>query len=181
MIRKSLFDVPVWVGKITLNKKLLKQLLKKSIEQNYIHNEKSSWHGSIQTYDLLKVKGFKYTQKQIENKFYQETKCKVAMTCAWICKNPKGSFNAQHIHADCHLSGVYYLQHNNNGNITFENSNQVVQSTSLHTKDKHFFHRYKLEVQEDMIVFFPASVPHFTETNTKETDRLALSFNLVYI
>ena len=181
MIRKSLFDVPLWIGKLNLNNDLLKFILQECIKNNYIHYEKSSREGSLQTYNLLAVKGFKYTKRQIENKFFQETNHKVAMNAAWICKNPKGSFNAMHIHAECHISGVYYLQHNDNGNIIFDNPNPVVQSYYLFDKDKHFIHRFTQPVEEGMIIFFPASVPHLTETNTKETDRLALSFNLSYI
>lgn len=180
MIRKEFFETPLWISDISLNNKLLIEILEECIKQKYT-DTKSSINGAIQTLNLLNVNNFFHTKKTIEELFLQETGKEVTVKNAWICKNPKGSKNKTHVHGGCDISGVYYIKvPKNSGNIIFHNPNQVVQTQELYDKDKCFSQIWYINSEENKIMFFPSWVPHETQENKAENDRIALSFNIVY-
>jgi len=181
MIRNSLFETPVWSSQLELNKDLLIKIFDDAVTNNYTA-QNSSTEGSVQTQNICKVSSFLYSKTEIEKIFKCMTNQKVSIVSAWICKNPPGSRNKNHIHGDCDLSGVYYLSTpENSGNIVFYNPNPVTQHKDLITKDKCFWHQYSLQPKEKGILFFPCWLPHEVEINKSQKDRLALSFNMVYI
>jgi uncharacterized protein (TIGR02466 family) len=181
MIRNELFETPLWSSKLNLNIDLLLKIFDESVKNNYTA-QKSSVDGSIQTQNLCSVGSFAYSKNKIEKLFKDTTNQSVSITTAWICKNPPGSRNKNHIHGGCDLSGVYYMRTpENSGNIIFSNPNPVAQHKDLNSKDKCFWHQFSLKPVEKGILFFPCWVPHEVETNRSQKDRLALSFNMVYI
>ena len=181
MIRNDLFESPIWSSQLELDINLLTKIFNEAVENNYTA-QNSSTDGSIQTQNLCEVDTFKHTKIKIEELFKDETNQDVLITSAWICKNPPGSRNKNHIHGGCDLSGVYYIYTlKNSGNILFSNPNPIVQHKEIYNKDKCFWHQYKLEPKENGILFFPCWLPHEVETNRSQKDRLALSFNMVYI
>jgi|TARA_X000001036_G_scaffold428713_1_gene458865 uncharacterized protein (TIGR02466 family) len=181
MIRNDLFETPIWSTQVELDINTLIKIFDEAVKNNYTALN-SSTDGSIQTQNLCKTDAFKDIKINIEEIFKDETNQEVSITSAWICKNPPGSRNKNHIHGACDLSGVYYIQTpKNSGDIVFSNPNPIVQHKELYNKDKCFWHQYKLEPVEKGILFFPCWVPHEVETNKSEKNRLALSFNMVYI
>ena len=181
MIKNDIFSTPIWNGHIDLNDTILNKFLKLATEQNYV-DQKSSIDGAIQTLNLIEEPNFYHSKNAIENLFFEETHNKVKMINAWICKNPPGSRNRQHVHGGCDISGVYYIKvPENSGIIRFANPNPVAIHKDLHKKEKCFWQEYSMYPKEKGILFFPCWVPHEVETNKSQEDRLALSFNMVYI
>lgn len=181
MIRNNIFETPIWNGSINLNNKLLLEIFNQCVEKKYT-DIKSSIDGAFQTSNLIYVEQFYDSKERIENLFYEETNSKVNIKNAWICKNPPGSRNRQHVHGSCDISGVYYIKvPENSGAIIFANPNPVAMHKELYNIDKCFWQEYSMYPKEKGILFFPCWVPHEVETNKSQEDRLALSFNMVYI
>tara|TARA_B100001996_G_C18384010_1_gene486485 strand:+ start:72 stop:608 length:537 start_codon:yes stop_codon:yes gene_type:complete len=94
----------------------------------------------------------------------------------WMNINNKGDYNLEHVHPDCHLSGIWYFTDNNN---------------SLELRDPNGFNRYKLNNTVDDfhetyhwdckagdMVIFPSDVSHSVDIHTLDTPRVSMAFNL---
>lgn len=182
MLRKDIFKFSIWGGSVLINNNLLLKVFKGLEDFGFSKSQKSSQEGSLQTPDISNYKEFTHTKKTIEDLFYDETSKKVKLINAWICKNPKGAYNSSHLHGQCHISGVYYIQKpKDSGDIVFENPSEFVQIMDIPDKDEMFNQIWKQPVEEGQIIFFPSNLKHYTEVNKSDLPRFALSFNLVYI
>jgi uncharacterized protein (TIGR02466 family) len=99
----------------------------------------------------------------------------------WTTIYPQGAFVPQHIHDNCLLSGVFYAKARPGcGNLVFEDPAHVAKNMS--SRGANVFptlpSRYTQEIQEGMMVLFPAWLPHQTRANRSGEDRIIVSFNI---
>ena len=83
------------------------------------------------------------------------------MSNAWIVINEAGDFNKPHDHIPAHWAGVYYVQASE-GDLKFVDPN------------------LNLTPHDELLALFPAELRHWVHPHDQETDRIAISFNLVY-
>lgn len=105
--------------------------------------------------------------------------CNVTM---WANINGPGHYNKRHHH--CHsntfLSGVYYVKTPpRSGNIRFYDPRG---SVLLGMADGEYFEYISenvyVEVEENMLLFFPSWLEHDVETNMSQYDRISVAFNV---
>lgn len=99
----------------------------------------------------------------------------------WTTIYPPGAFVPEHVHSNALLSGVFYAQAPANcGNIVFRDPSSVAKIMFMR-KITEFPSVDTLEVhpvKTGSMVIFPAWLPHSTEVNESEQDRIIVSFNL---
>jgi uncharacterized protein (TIGR02466 family) len=120
-------------------------------------------------YDLLGV------DKNIE--FY--------ITNSWLMKHKSGQWAQRHTHANSLLSGIFYLQVNENtGSLLFEKGlSHIGIFPSIFDipfqKDTQFnFTKFSIRPNNNDLILFPSHLPHSVEVNNSNEDRYCLSFNV---
>lgn len=109
--------------------------------------------------------------------------CDIALTEAWLNINDsRQCMNSEHVHGDV-FSGVFYLQTpEGSGKLSLVNPgiNKMWDGCQL-TSNKNQFTGESISIEpvEGNIIFFPSYLPHSSETNDHDEERISISFNLI--
>lgn len=102
----------------------------------------------------------------------------LTITDCWITKSTKHQYGHIHNHMPSDISGVYYFQTSQeDGSIFFENPLQIAYSSKLGNKNI-FFPSYKIKPNVGKIILFPGWLSHGVDTNTTDSERISISFNI---
>ncbi len=106
---------------------------------------------------------------------------KVAITNMWATIYPKGAYVPEHIHNNSLYSGVYYAKAAPYcGNIVFKDPAYI--SKTMASKLSNGFPSVSIvhtqEVESGLMVIFPSWLPHASQPNESNEDRIIVSFNL---
>ena len=93
----------------------------------------------------------------------------------WTNINETGSRNAIHDHMLHHYVACYYLQGENTGDIIFHNPQNVTMACHPHGP---FVSRYTYSPKDGDLLVWPAWVPHETEINKSNRQRINVAFNI---
>lgn len=147
-------------GDYTVDKKILDKLpdLKEEIIKNvYLFTEK-----------YLKV---------VDSEFY--------LTTSWIVNHHPNDWAQTHHHTNSLLSGVYYLETNENcGDICFEKSSNEQDIFPSALKPNMLEYNYttggeiSFEPKNGLILIFPSNLNHKVKSNKSNKNRYSLAFNL---
>lgn len=99
--------------------------------------------------------------------------------------NMPGSYQLSHVHTQCHMSGVLWVDgYENSGNLVFQNPDclakaQLMESMFLDLKIKeNIVPYYHFRPLCGTMILFPPDLRHHVETNLTDKDRISLGFNL---
>ena len=106
---------------------------------------------------------------------------------AWININGFKDYNSNHIHPNCLLSGVYYIQSDkNSGDIVFQHPASVLMSYDWQfiLKDKNVnecsSNSWWLPSKPQKLYLFPSWLHHSVKPNLNTNfERISISFNLI--
>ena len=113
------------------------------------------------------------------------TNVSVSVGNLWTTFYPQGGYIPQHIHGNCLMSGVYYVQADKDAcSIVFTDPSWVAK-TMLNGggKLKEFPTdgvKFHVPIKENLMLIFPSWLPHHTLQNKSTNDRIIISFNLVF-
>jgi hypothetical protein len=104
---------------------------------------------------------------------------------AWITINAPNSYLLTHVHSDCLLSGVMWVDiPENSGNLVFTNTNswhspEIFDSVddSIRNNYNHCS-KYFFPPIEGKMIIFPAYLPHYVTENNSSKNRISITFNL---
>lgn len=103
----------------------------------------------------------------------------------WFNINPPGASNSTHVHTDSFLSGVFYVQSPSEcGDIVFErqpHEQYILGSQIRNSKIIPSAAQWKFTPKGNMLLVFPAWVPHHVEINNSSTNRISISFNILQV
>ena len=110
--------------------------------------------------------------KEDIDKFNDSFQCSSIIGDSWFEKALKSDFHLPHNHGPFGFSAVCYVKYDNKVHTPTEFvgpfSNFIDGCTLTHIP----------QVKEGSLIFFPASILHFTRPNTSNKERIVLSFNL---
>jgi hypothetical protein len=109
----------------------------------------------------------------------------------WYNINPKYSYNQEHNHPNCFLSGVFYLKiPTNSGKIFFLRSNtecdrmnfitSVLSNKGMNVDNNRINCEHWFVPYEGLLILFPSYLTHYVEQNLTDdldSDRVSLAFN----
>ncbi len=99
-------------------------------------------------------------------------------TGAWVNINKKGNSNIQHCHPNNVISGVFYLQVNDNtGMINFKNPTPS-QHYPVNNANSTFGGSYSISPLVNEVIFFPSYLDHYVSASKSDEDRISIAFNL---
>lgn len=97
---------------------------------------------------------------------------------SWFSLFKKNNFGHIHMHSDADVSGVIYLESDEqDGNIYFLNPNKLAQHSRTYTNLDPII-KYSPKVCK--ILLFPGWLEHGIETNLTDNNRLSFSFNIIF-
>ena len=116
-------------------------------------------------------------------KNFLNSKKKATIEEAWLNINKKGSYNLEHEHPNCFISGVYYVNTPiDGGDIIF-----IHPSTTINYvwPVKNCFEQYNefnsniwtFKAEKNKLLLFPSWLKHRVEENKNNEDRISISFN----
>ena len=105
------------------------------------------------------------------------------MTNSWVVKHNPGDWAQNHIHTNCLVSGVTYLQvSENSGEIEFHyDANEFFFPSCLSLEftegNELNFKSFLVQPEQNMITLFPSKLQHSVRQNESNETRYALAFN----
>ena len=182
----DLFKVPIASDKIMLDKKPILNKINKI--KNYKNNKRSNVGGK--QYSLKKNFNLKLVEilEQKANLFAKKLDLKVPLKLdhMWVNINKKDSYNISHLHPQCQLSGVLYLDVPlNSGHIIFHNPVGKILSYDWGENNINRYNNYTastltMRAESLRYYLFPSWLIHEVEINKTNKKRMAISFNFKY-
>jgi uncharacterized protein (TIGR02466 family) len=108
------------------------------------------------------------------------------ITKAWATFSTKGQHIASHKHTASHYSLVYYVEAEEQGNITFEQD--TWQKTGMYVPaNRNYFTKWSdinfasvnYPSETGGLIIFPSNLLHYTQENTKERPRISISADVL--
>ncbi len=98
---------------------------------------------------------------------------------SWASLFKQGNYGHCHHHGSTDISGVYYFRTgNSDGKIYFENPVPCMTSSFVY---KSLCERQEIVPSDGLLCLFPGWLMHGISTNTKDTDRISISFNVDFL
>ncbi len=170
-----------------LNQQLL-QIVYQLKQQDPGHTASNilGWHSRINLFDLPELAFFKQLIDAAIAEVAQAvgySEVKITPANCWANINPKYASNKIHDHANCLLSGVYYVKTPpNSGNLTFYDPREAktfykpkVSAFTAYTGDAVGY-----AVEAGTLLIFPSWLKHGVDPNLSDDDRVSISFNYVF-
>lgn len=101
----------------------------------------------------------------------------------WATIYPTGAWVPEHIHSGFTLSGVFYVKASEGcGEIVFKDPGWVAKVACNNGESTFPLDgtRRRFTPQAGDLLLFPSFLPHYTEPNKSEEDRIIVSFNIVF-
>ena len=134
---------------------------------------------------VLDDKRFKFLKDKIMEEFYKFSRGEMKypnefeITTSWFTKTTKNQSCQFHNHNNCMISGILYLQTNeNSGNIVMQDFNNKRYDLAVDEQNMYNSSEWGIGPCDGLLLFFPSEVHHKIEKNKTDTIRHSLSFNL---
>lgn len=175
---------PSLVYKTNIQRKLNDEE-KKLLQDKSLNVRKNDFNYTGVDNKILKYNEFKnlnnFVQEKIDffvNSFIKpkyDFKCYI--TKSWLNFNNKGNFHQRHTHSNSFLSGVFYLNVGDQGEITFLTPFNNLFNIE-NTETNHFNADYaRIKVKNGDLLIFYSHLEHKVDINQSNETRVSLSFN----
>ena len=108
-------------------------------------------------------------------------KVTLRITQSWLNKTKPGEYHHMHSHANSYLSGILYITCLPNDHINLTNRMYgMYNNMELSTKKETVWNSMGVvvDVKKGDLIIFPSWIPHHVDVNeTKDNERISLSFN----
>ena len=120
----------------------------------------------------------------IVNDYFQEVyqpeyDVKIYITISWVNYTESGQWHHSHIHSNSIISGVFYIDTDNQDTITFKNP--VGDKLGFELKSKNHNHwnsgQWWWPTPKNTLLLFPSSLVHQVDPTTNPNTRSSLAFN----
>ena len=140
-----------------------------------LHNDKRF----IELFKQVREGLFKYLQ-EIE---YRSDVFDVYYTKAWATLTTQNQLITPHRHTASNLSLVYYVQAEDQGNLTFHKKKDglYVPSSTDYYVNENIYNRDMITYPSETgnLIIFPSNLEHYTELNTKNHPRISIGIDVV--
>ena len=187
MIVCDIFPIALAVEKIEVEQEDLDKLLLLTSEKDkLVKNQKDNFfHDETYIFDTV-LKGSKLVQDitNCMNQYCRDIlgeEPNLRHTQSWINVNPPGSSHHKHFHSNSILSGVLYLQVDNQTGkflVHREDNNRI--SNEIKNYNQYNYKYLFFEPKQFELYIFPSSLSHSVDENKSIKDRISLSFNTFY-
>jgi uncharacterized protein (TIGR02466 family) len=184
-----IFATPLYRSKLNFDHKKILDIAEKK-EYNWLTNANNGYKTN-ESY-ILNCSEFTQLKQEIKKHihFFVHDILKVRkdikfyITNSWIMKHKKGNWSQNHHHSNSLISGIYYINVNEEtGKIYFNKSQHFLNLFPSFFKilfdDYNYFNSRRIEILpcNDDLLLFPSHLYHEVEENKSEENRYCLAFN----
>jgi len=182
LIMSGLF--PVGVGQKELDNPL------SSEEINFLYSYKNKTrrnHGNNFTFDTYILdnpilKNLKENLEKVTKEYivaiYQNDDINIHITQSWLNFNNPGDYHHMHHHTNSIISGVYYVETNDDDKLNFFRENLPLFELSKNGNfNAYTASSWWLPVKKNSVILFPSNTRHSVDTNNSNKVRISLAFN----
>jgi uncharacterized protein (TIGR02466 family) len=130
-------------------------------------------------FDKIKIGVYQY----LESQEYRPDVFDVYITKAWATLTTKGQMITDHRHTASHFSLVYYVEAEDQGNLTFrtiKNGLFIPQSDEYYrNNNEHNLNHVTYASRTGDIIIFPSHLQHRTDVNTKDKPRISIGIDVL--
>lgn len=114
-------------------------------------------------------------------RFLQVDQYPLAVTGCWANINPRGAYHPTHHHPNNYLSGVYYVAIPEPGSrIVFQDPRPSVIMPKPRQYTRLTANGADAQSKEGRLLIFPAWLKHSVPSNEGQSERISISFNLMF-
>ena len=114
-------------------------------------------------------------------RFLQVDQHPMTITGCWANINPPGAYHPTHNHPNNYLSGVYYVAVPASGShIVFQDPRPLMIMPKPRQFTRQTANAADAESKSGRLLIFPAWLRHSVPANDGQTDRISISFNLMF-
>jgi uncharacterized protein (TIGR02466 family) len=99
------------------------------------------------------------------------------ITQSWVNVNSTNTYHHIHHHNNSIISGVFYLQTNENDNITFHGESKSTLELTSVEYNLWNSKTWDMNVKDNTIAIFPSLLAHSVKTNIHSKERISIAFN----
>ena len=182
-----LFSKPIYLKALDLDVKKIMSIAEKETYAK-VFEDYHGYDNCSQSTNLyvLENKELKFLKDAMMKEFYlynsnvMHFSNKFEITTSWFTKTEKGQLGSGHNHNNCMISGVFYLQvDENTGDIHFETYDYG--RYWLDIEEFNIFNSidYSFKPGNNTLMLFPAEMHHRVHKNESDITRYSLAFNMV--
>lgn len=114
----------------------------------------------------------------LDNIHNPKTDCKLEITQSWVNYTQPGEYHHRHDHPNSALSGVFYIDVENEVDSIFF-FNREYRQLQISPKEHNIFNSdsWSFPVKTGELVIFPSSLPHMVTVTKSSRPRISLAFN----
>ena len=137
----------------------------------------------LESYKTIKDRIIAGLNEYVNDVMHIESRHEFYITQSWLNVNPPGSEHHRHNHSNSLISGVYYIDADENNGITFisQNTSTITNNTTLQINVSEYTtansNSWYLPIKPNDIIYFPSSTLHEVSANTSDKNRISLAFN----
>jgi len=183
----DLFPIPLEIEQVSINIEETKFVSDYASDKDNFNLNQNKNYVSKDTYVLNNMPNLKTQIEALLKRYVYDIlgeESTLRITQSWINYNPIGTSHHKHTHSNSIVSGVIYLQTDNDtGN--FHVYRPASQSRLVHDevtnwqKYSYDFVYFTPKINECFL--FPSTLPHSVEENKSKISRISLSFNTFYL
>jgi|TARA_B100000073_G_scaffold330118_1_gene318324 uncharacterized protein (TIGR02466 family) len=153
-------------------------------DQRRNKNAGNSYTKDIHVLNNPELSDLKTDLTDIVNDYFQEVyqpeyDVKVYITISWVNYTESGQWHHAHFHSNSVISGVLYIDTNDEDTITFQNPVEGNLGFSLKSKNHNHWNSssWWWPTPKNSLLLFPSSLSHKVDITTNQNTRSSLAFN----
>lgn len=148
-------------------------------------NSHSSFYNPLQPHNQIQFKDFYDFIRPIYldliiNKWHFPKNLNYEVGTSWVNTYSNDGYIQEHTHLGMRtvcVCSAYILHKKNAGNLLFKNPYYEYKKSMVDLQNDNWLYE-SINIDEDDVVFFPAEIPHKSEPNKSNSERLVLSSNI---
>lgn len=181
MIIENLFPIPVGLFNISRPLDIVETNYIASLETHRnLGNSVSNDNYILNNSSLQNLKEFfnSCVQQYLEIIYRPSTDIKLRITQSWANYTNKGEYHHKHAHANSFISGVFYVQTDNETDKIYFYKDKYEQ-LSIDTREYNIYNSdsWWFKAEQGLLIVFPSSLSHMVTYTSCEDTRISISFN----
>ena len=159
------------------------ELLNKPVKENIGNTFTEDNH----VLDNTRLSNLKNDLTDITNEYFQKVyrptnDVEIYITISWVNYTKQGEFHHNHCHGNSIISGVYYIDTDDDDTITFETPFKFLSGfhgLKIKAKDYNLWNseEWWFKTPKNNVLLFPSSMMHRVDSTTNKGVRTSLAFN----
>jgi uncharacterized protein (TIGR02466 family) len=175
---QSLFADPLYSSSFDITENQTKFIKNLKYDKNEL-NDLSQNKQILDSPELTSLKTFieHHLNSYFKNVLGAGDELKPFISQSWVNKAGRGEAHPPHTHSNCNVSGVYYVEVNENDGLMFARRNNLYYKIYPKNINQYNAFNVLVPIKKGLLYLFPSDVFHSVPKNEDNNIRYSLAFN----